>query len=295
MNKILISLTALGLINVASCQEKKLVPENASWKDTEKTWNSAAEIARYDLKQEFYGKIVTGEAMMIYVKEPFLEKKQVKDESGKGNYQVLKLNATREFKTGFYPYHTLTSVFQPIEPSSTGKALKVTTSVQDWCGHVFMQTNRKDGNLVTEVRSYFEKEDNGVFKEKSSALLEDEVWTALRLNPTKLPTGEVSMIPGSLSQRFSHTKPIAMTAQTKWAKGNTDETITYEIYYPSNSRKLTIEIQSELPYEIQGWHESNNKGLLSSGTLKKRLTNVDYWNYTDKKSGNELRKKMGLN
>ncbi|MGJ8677014.1 MAG: septum formation inhibitor Maf [Akkermansiaceae bacterium] len=293
--KILTSLISLCLAGLASCQQGAAVPEQADWNDVKSTWSGAAEINRYDLKQERYGDIIDGVAMLIYVREPFLKNRQVKDESGKGDFQVLKLNATREFRTGVYPYHTLVSVFHPLENTTDNMALKVTTSVQEWCGHVFVQTNRKDGHTITEVKSYFEAEDGARHKEKASVLLEDEVWTALRINPNQLPVGNIKMIAGSLASRFSHTKQVAEEVTTRWIKGNSDKSIIYEIFYIKSGRKLAIEISQSLPYSILGWHESGEKGLLSSAKLKKQLHNVDYWNYKDDPKGKKLRKKLGLN
>ncbi|MDB4265515.1 septum formation inhibitor Maf, partial [bacterium] len=218
----------------------------------------------------------------------------VKDESDEGTYEVLKMNFMREFLTGVYPYHTMVSVFQPLEEKSVGKALKVTTSVQEWCGSVFMQTNRREGVLRTELKSYFEKEEGGVFEEKSSVMLEDEVWTSLRVDPTALPVGEVKMVPGSLHLRLTHAAPVAATATTRWLAGQKEDTAIYEITYPGSGRTLAIEIQKTLPYSIQGWKESNKRGLLSSGVLKNQERNVDYWNYSGESKGKKLRSKLGF-
>jgi len=296
MNKLITTILSTCLINLGSCKQQKqgLEAVAVNWDKTKEFWQGAAELNRYELKQKFYGNMISGKGMFIFVREPFLKDRQVKDESGSGNYQVLKLNATREFTTGFYPYYTMMSVFQPMNEDSTGKALKITTSVQDWCGHVFMQTNRKGNTTKIEVKSYFEQAEGQSFKAKSSTMLEDEVWTALRLNPTKLPTGDVMMIPGSLYQRFSHAKLSALKAKTKWTKGRVKNAVIYEIYYPSIERRLAIEIESKLPYRILGWSESNKDGLFSSAKLKKTLSDVEYWNFNDPKSGKQLRKKMGL-
>ena len=188
----------------------------------------------------------------------------------------------------------MVSVFQPLEENSAGKALKVTTSVQEWCGHVFMQTNRRGGALKTEVRSYFEKEEGGNFEEKSAVFLEDEVWTSLRIDPWSLPVGEVKMVPGSLATRFSHKDPVATTAEARWLPDQKKDTVIYAITYPETGRTLAIEIQKKLPYSIQGWQESNGQTLLSSGELKNQESNLDYWNYNRGEKGKQLRSKLGF-
>jgi alkaline phosphatase len=45
---------------------------------------------------------------------------------------VLKLNMTREFVTGVYPYNTMLSVFTPVEVEA--RSPKLTASVTEWCG-----------------------------------------------------------------------------------------------------------------------------------------------------------------
>jgi len=149
----------------------------------------------------------------------------------------------------------MTSVFHPLGEQTDSKALKVTTSIQDWCGHVFMQTNRRNGSMKTEIKSYFEQEEGGEFTENAASL----------------------------------------AAEAKWLKGDNDKTITYQISYPDSGRKLAIEIQTSSPYAIESWKESDANGVLSSGELKKRLTNIDYWNYSSEQKGAKLRKQLNLN
>ena len=283
------------LFFATACGQKTTqLPNEASWQSIQSTWAGAAELNHYQLKQERYGQIHDGTAVLIFTREPFLEDRQVKDESGLGNFQVLKMNSLRHFLTGAYPYRTMVSVFQPFEKESTGQALKVSTSIQEWCGHSFQQTNRRDGSTKTEVKSYYEKEDNTSYVEKASILLEDEVWTALRLNPKGLPVGKIQMIRGSLASRLSHQEPISEAVQASWLPGKSSTTLIYEITYQKSGRTLAIEIQKDLPYGIQGWKEHDSEGLISEGTLVKRESNVDYWNYNGKSKGKKLRKRLKL-
>ena len=69
-------------------------------------YQGKAELTRYELRQARYGEIHSGEAVLIFVTEPFLPDRQVKLERAdpsKG-VTVLKLNAVRKFFTGIYPY-----------------------------------------------------------------------------------------------------------------------------------------------------------------------------------------------
>ena len=292
--KVTLSLLVIAFCGLASCEEMPPGPEKASWDEVKSAWTGGAELNRYQLEQQRYGEIRKGQAMLVFVREPFLKDRQVKDESGRGNYEVLKMNSIRDFLTGVYPYHTMVSVFQPLEEGTAGKALKVTSSVQEWCGHTFTQSNRRKGVISTEVKSYFEKEDAQIFEEKRAVYLEDEIWTALRLDPLGLPVGEVKMVPGALFSCLSHHEPVAEEAQTRWVAGKDGKTVIYEITYPQSGRVLAIEIQKKLPYTIQSWKESKGQTLLSSGQLKEQLSNIDYWNYTSENKGKKLRSKLGF-
>ena len=64
-----------------------------------------AEITSYKLEQARYGELRNGKAVLIYVTEPFSADKQVKaDQNAPSNISVLKLNSTKKFLTGIYPY-----------------------------------------------------------------------------------------------------------------------------------------------------------------------------------------------
>ena len=290
----IVGILVLVLIGNVTGEEFLNSPQKENWESVVKVWSGAAELNRYELHQERYGEIRKGESVLVFVREPFLKDRQVKDESGRGNDQVLKMNSVRKFMTGLYPYSTMVSVFQPLEKNSAGEALKVTTSVQEWCGHVFVQMNRRDGVLNTEVRSYFETEEGGKFEERKPVLLEDEIWTALRVDPFGLPVGSVSMIPGSLYLRLSHGVPKPVLAEARWVNGKDEMSAVYEVSYTESGRVLAIEIEKKLPYVILGWHESSGKQLLSSGKLLNRENNIDYWNYADGQKGKRMRAKLGF-
>ena len=103
-----------------------------------------AELTSYELTQERYGELRRGTAVTIFVTEDFLPEAQVKaDRYSKKNIPILKLNNTKKFLTGIYPYSIMTSSFVPVDREM--HALKVTHSMQEWCGHVYVQlNNRKD-------------------------------------------------------------------------------------------------------------------------------------------------------
>ncbi len=238
-------------------------------------YQGLAEITSYDLQQARYGEVHPGEAVLIYVTEPFLEGKHVKaDDAGTADaVTVLKLNATRTFNTGLYPYSMMTSVFAPVEG---GPALKVTTSSQEWCGHTFTQLNRRDGGYRLRLYSYFESESD---QERAlPGLLEDDLWTQLRLNPDALPTGDLTLVPGTVYQRLSHLHLEPKQATATLTDGG-DGTRTYALTYPELDRTLAITFAAAFPHTVERWTEtqgSEAQTLTTTATRKGREM-LPYW------------------
>ncbi len=103
-------------------------PLSATFK---KYWYAGnAEITSYKLQQARYGELREGTSVLIYVTEPFLPEVQVKaDGSNANNIPVLKLNATKKYLTGIYPYSIMSSTFYPVHDNQN--ALKTSLSVQE--------------------------------------------------------------------------------------------------------------------------------------------------------------------
>ncbi len=78
-----------------------------------------AEITSYVLDQSRYGEIHPGNAVLIFVTEDFSRSRQVKldrpERAGEDRARVLKLNLTKKFATGVYPYSLMSSVFTPLD------------------------------------------------------------------------------------------------------------------------------------------------------------------------------------
>ena len=94
-------------------------------------YNGTAELTRYKLEQGRYGELHEGDAVLIFVTEDFRSDTQVKYEGGdrKNVAPILKLNFTKKFLTGVYPYSLMTSIFTPVDVND--KTIKVSTSVQE--------------------------------------------------------------------------------------------------------------------------------------------------------------------
>ena len=257
-------------------------------------WFDGAEISHFELQQERYGEAHPGYAVFVYVTEPFRTTTQVKADTPEPNATpVLKLNAMREFNTGIYEYNTMTSVFAPVDIETYPRALKLTTSVQDWCGQAFSQFNLREGHYAFELRSYFESEgDVNTTIEEKNIWLENDIWTRIRLDPTGLPIGEFAAVPDSLYQRFSHKSPAAERAMGSLKR--TREGQEYVIEYPNIGRTLVVRFGAEFPYKIQGWTESNSGGaVVTTAKLKEQIERSYYWSQNKKRDA-LLREGLGL-
>lgn len=264
---------AINAEKVASSSQKSITEE------FKKYWYAGdAEITSYELEQSRYGEIRNGKAVLIYVTEPFLKDKQVKAEGNNpDNISVLKLNSTKKYLTGIYPYSIMSSSFYPVNDS--GHALKVSFSAQEWCGQVYAQLNNREQFEIMS-HSYFESEGDQQLKLDKN-LLENELWNKIRINPEELPVGEVKIIPSLEYIRLSHKElsPYSATITLTKEKGVT----TYQITYPELDRTLKINFRSSFPYSIESWSDSFKSGfgakaktMTSTGTKIKTLK-TPYW------------------
>ncbi len=248
-------------------------------------YGGLAELGRYHLEQARYGEMREGDAMMIFVTEDFLVDEQVKLESDpgeRGTASVLKLNMTKKFLTGVYPYSMMTSVFTPIRSDRYPHTLKVTTSSQEWCGHTFTQLNRLVDAWRLRQYSYFEKEGD-VDHEVKADMLEDELWTRLRINPETLPIGEVTLLPGTMTARLQHTDHTPQQALTRRVELPADSAwgaiSRYTVEYTDPPRTLMIDYTKAFPHRIVAWSETYNdfgEVLTTRATLTDTLR-LDYW------------------
>ncbi|MCK0157083.1 septum formation inhibitor Maf [Cellulophaga sp. F20128] len=253
-----------------------------------------AEVTSYSLEQARYGELRNGTAMLIYVTEPFKASKQVKaDAASPDNVSVLKLNATKSFLTGIYPYSVMTSTFYPVADNSN--ALKVTNSVQEWCGQVFAQINNKEDFEIATF-SYFESEGDQQFSLKKNTL-ENEIWSKIRIHPSDMPTGELQIIPALEYLRFSHNELKAYTANATIT--NQGDLTAYRLDYPELERSLTIKYTTLFPHTIEGWTETYKSGygqdakVLTTTATKINRINTAYWQQNSNKHL-PLRDSLGL-
>ncbi|MCM4159018.1 septum formation inhibitor Maf [Antarcticibacterium flavum] len=262
---------------------ESILPERELSQDFKDYWFAGeAEITSYDLLQYRYGEPREGEAALIFVTEDFLKEEQVKaNRKSENSVPVLKLNATKNFLTGIYPYSIMQSTFYPLEGNS--HALKVTASIQEWCGQVYMQLNNRNKYEILS-HSYFEGEEDQ-FPSLSRYHLENEVWNQIRIDPQLLPTGNIKMIPSFEYIRLAH---IEIKAYDAFAEFYMDKGLSvYRISYPKLQRKLLIYHHPVFPHPIEKWEEVSQRDgeeVRSTATKKSRLK-IDYWT---RNSNNDL-------
>lgn len=258
-------------------------------------YGGKAEITSYKLQQARYGEMHEGSAVTIFVTEDFSAKKHVKldnpQSAGNDAVSVLKLNLTKKFNTGIYPYSMFLSVFKPVNTGKWGHALKITASSQEWCGHTFTQIDVGKDKYNAKLFSYFESEGDQE-KELPLVWMEDELWTLLRINPSSLPTGNIKIIPGLLQQRLLHTNLQAEDATASLVKVSETPSwleternlMSYSITYKGKQRTMTIYFSEGFPHAIAGWEESypdgfgKDKKILTTRAVKDKTLITDYWN-----------------
>ncbi len=310
MKKSLLLLGILGIFAILACshikadpvsklETKPVIEPKKSAKpiseEFKKYWYAGnAEISSYQLEQARYGEIRKGTSVLIYVTEDFLPKEQVKaDGQNKGNIPVLKLNSTKKFNTGIYPYSIMQSTFYPV--ADDNHAIKISSSMQEWCGHVYAQlNNRKEFEILSH--SYFQNEADQEFT-IPKAILENEIWTKIRVNPEDLPQGEIKMIPSFEYTRLRHQEIKAYAATATLTKEGA--TSVYALEYPDLKRSLKIHFNSTFPHEIESWTETFTSGfgagakeLTTKATKIKRIKSA-YWG-KNKNKDEVLREELGL-
>lgn len=262
-------------------------------------YQGKAEVASYNLTQARYGEIHPGKAVLVFVTEPFSPSKHVKVDNPSNHkdvVSVLKLNYTRKFNTGIYPYSLMTSSFTPVDGKSQVTPLKVSFSGQEWCGHAYSQLELSGKKYDYTSHSYFESEAHET-SQIEAVISEDGIFNQIRINPNTLPTGTIKIIPALSHARLMHKE--MKTYDAKASIENNGKTTRYQLEYINLDRSMVIDFNTEFPYQIIEWTESYASGwgasakkLTTKATLDKTLF-IDYWN-KNSLSDSDLRKELGL-
>ena len=253
-------------------------------------YSGKAEITSYKLSQIRYGEIHEGTAVNIFVTEDFLPEKQVKaDKANKNNVPILKLNSTKNFTTGIYPYSLMTSTFSPIEINKN--AIKISFSSQEWCGNTFVQLNNREAYQI-QFYSYFESNADKKINLKKH-ILENDLWNQLRISPKNLPVGELQIIPSFEFLSLNHKEFKAFSAIASLEEQGAF--LIYTINYPKLARTLSIKVTKDFPNTIESWEETfSSRGKILT-TKAEKITAIQsaYWSKNGVADIKE-RKELGL-
>ncbi|HLV43145.1 MAG TPA: hypothetical protein VKY37_12765 [Brumimicrobium sp.] len=259
-------------------------------------FSGQAEIATYTLSKARYEENHPGESVLIFVTEPFLNKRQVKADhpTPDNSVNVLKLNRIDRFNTGIYDYSQFTSVFTPVDIEKAKYPLKITMGSQDWCGQSFTQVNNKSG-FSYEHRSYFSSEGDTSLQ-LEYAYAGDNMMNLARMSPDLLPLGDFTILPSMHYLRTSQ-KEI----KNYYANGMIEETddgyvYTYDI--PELKRNVKFYISSKNQFRISKWEESYPTvfdGVVRTSTYElKAVKYLPYWELNNAGSIH-LREELNLN
>ncbi|MCC2546629.1 hypothetical protein LJY25_09270 [Hymenobacter sp. BT175] len=251
-----------------------------------------AELTSYDLEQGRYGELRKGEAVLVFVTEDLSRRKQVKlDDPAKAppgdKVPVLKLNTSKKFLTGVYPYSIMTSSYTPLNQATDPRSLKVSTSVQEWCGHIFTQLNLRGKKYAVSQKSYFESEGD-TETTIDATLLEDELWNRIRLNPAGLPRGKVQLVPGTVYSRLQHQPLQPVPAELSLSDAPVGRfgsmpASAYRIAYSGTEHEVVIYFQKAFPHVILGWEETYLDRIaaqpirLTTRATRRKTIQLDYW------------------
>ncbi|PIE22912.1 MAG: hypothetical protein CSA62_10060 [Planctomycetota bacterium] len=293
---------AFGIsISLLGAQGKSLNPKSLS-RPKPQVWNDywrqgKAELTRFALEQSRYGETRKGDAVQIFVVEDFRTDKQVKAEKPRPDaVPVMKLNFTRKFLTGIYPYSAMTSVFTPLALKPGPGTLKLSCSVQEWCGQVWLQLNMREAAYRLIGHSYYEAEGEEK-REFPLVHLEDGIWNRVRIAPWTLPVGSFKAAAGALFSRLRHeplapVKALGQLVVHSLASSSAPRILAYTVKMPSLRRSLQIRFQGRFPFRIVGFRESLPNGRRNVGVATHREL-IAYWRHKDA-AGALLRKRLGL-
>jgi hypothetical protein len=186
----------------------------------ERHWQDGkAELNGYRYRVIRYGEERAGQAVMVFVTEPFSASEHVKvDDPGRNpadTFEALKLNLVRDWGTGIYDYNTLVSVFTRSRDFSLEK---VAFSAMEWCGSVHEEMISEPHRITDRVSSYFQGASGyRTLARKKDGVEEDQLLVLLRglRGDEFLKPGESRTVPFLASpfyRRLTHREAAWSTA-----------------------------------------------------------------------------------
>ncbi len=289
-----------GMTQTASAEAPSPFPPTRASGQFHRAWSDGkAELSGYRLITSHYGQQREGTVVMIYVTEDLDRRTWIKDDRGEvpktEQVKVLKLNRLKRFPTGIYDYASMTSVFSPVDSSGRERfaPVRITSTVQEWCGQTYYRLMPRADRFTREVRSYFSVDGESVDEIKTApyALYEDALLIQLRELDGPAFKGDQwsgELVPSLWNSRKHHRLPQS-TAATITREAATEEgravnrfTITHGDF------TLVLNVERAAPRRIISWNTSTGE----QATLLKTVR-LPYWNLN--KLGDEsYLKQLGL-
>jgi hypothetical protein len=269
--------------------------------DFDSYWRDGkAELDGYRLTVSRYGQERHGQAVAIYVTEPFSESKRVKVDNPTNNpsdvIDVLKLNLVRDFQTGIYDYNTMVSTFVRTTDFSP---VKLSFSSAEWCGHVYEELLFHPGKITGQYFSYFEGESGPRnLNVPKYAVAEDNLFILLRgLRGPFLRTGEKAtfqLLPSVYYSRLAH-QPPAWTGAEIYCAGALGVDVPAGKFMATLYKLKTFDgregrffVEQAYPHRIVRWELLPDISAELTGTIRE-----PYWKLHD--NGHEkYLKELGL-
>lgn len=292
---------ALLAASCAESSERPALPERPRASASSAFWSTwgdgAAELSSYRGTVSRYGAPRPAEQVLVYVTEPLDRATSIKDDEAprERRVQVLKLNSMLRFQTGIYPYSVMTSVFAPVDSyfSERFAPVKITTTAQEWCGHVFAGVWPGSDRFFARGLSYFasEGERDETVEVPEGALYEDALLVQLReLDGPFAGAGDWSgsLVPALWRARRDHVplRPVAATITRARVALPEGEVTRFTLRAGAYER--VFEVETSGARRVLGWTSSEGEEMRIVATER-----MPYWELND--PGEEAaRERIGL-
>jgi len=235
-------------------------------------YQQKAELSTYDLGIESQGEVRQGEAILIFAVEDLSKSRQVildvPDMAGDDRVRVMQLNKFWRFNTGMSDLSLMGSVYTPLDLVNHPYTFKQTSSLQEWGGQSFYQINRDRDRYEVHQYAYYETGEDRVYPAKPD-LLEDEIFTRIRINPASVPSGELEIVPGDFSLRLAREPVKPKRARIQFL--SSEATTQCLVEYLHLDRTVRINFETAFPHRILSWTEEQGQRIMVEGKLRKTI------------------------
>ncbi|MEN0064476.1 MAG: hypothetical protein AAGA48_20175 [Myxococcota bacterium] len=282
MRVLLGSLFLVGCVQTSEAMEPATVASGFwdQWGD------GKAELSAYRLTTPRYGQSRKGRVTLVFVTERFTEGQRVKSDGGHPDeYPVLKVNEIRDFQTGIYDYNVMTSTFLRLDGGAAwGEPVKVSMSMQEWCGHVYEHLLPGSNGLAWTQHSYFDGEgdreqdlgrrSDGVLTDALPALVRGLVQPALKPGETRTLDGLSTLMAGRLRHRAPSWSPLEITVATQirtqaTPSGNFE---VRDVVTQHEGMQTTWWVEVASPHRLVGWESTHGERAELIGSER-----LPYW------------------